>query len=167
MLLSLNLDEMPQSCLRNVTGTATYKVAGWFYTNKTVTVALLLPTTIINLTTLIVLLTAMFMGEKLLYEMDPTDPQSLLLAPTEVLQDGAKIKLEVTRSTPRRWVYSWSPHASPSHLLFVISGPLSDILTRTPERRSGLDICARWLMKLRCKISMSWDAQPGHSRTAH
>ena len=117
MLLSLNLDEMPQSCLRNVTGTATYEVAGWFYTNKTVTVALLLSTTIINLTTLIVLLTAMFMGEKLFYEMDPTDPQSLLLAPTEVLQDGTKIKLEVALSTLRRWVYGWSPRAASSYLL--------------------------------------------------
>ena len=116
MLLSLNLDEMPQSCLRNVTGTATYRVIGWFDT-KTVTVARLLPMTIINLTTLIVLLTAMFMGEKLLYEKNPTGPQSLLLAPTEVLQDGTKIKVEVSRSTVRRWVYGWSPHAASSYLL--------------------------------------------------
>ena len=46
----------------------------------------------------------MFMGEKLLYEMDPTDPQSLLLAPTQVLQEGTKIELELARSSPRRWL---------------------------------------------------------------
>ncbi|KAJ2936274.1 hypothetical protein H1R20_g824, partial [Candolleomyces eurysporus] len=69
----------PTSCYRMVEGSVDYTVMGWSTQTSYVQIAFLLPMTILNLTTLVILLTAMRMGG-LRYEHDfePTDTRSLL-----------------------------------------------------------------------------------------
>lgn len=71
----------PSSCIRAVTGTASYEVFGWEATGKTA--AYLLLTTLVNLTTLVLFSVAMYIRdeeEQNLPRFDPTDPESLILS---------------------------------------------------------------------------------------
>jgi hypothetical protein len=86
--------DAPRSCRRIVTGLGLYKVTGWHYDTKTI--AFLLPTTAINLASLILLVVAMYMGRPVLYSTDPTDPNSLLLATTELRRGNTKVKIELS-----------------------------------------------------------------------
>ena len=99
LVFTANMTNIPLSCRREVSGTATYSVTGWAYKEKTI--LFLLPATTINLATLILFLVAMCMGEKVLYEMDPTDPRSLLIQ-KRAAQEGKSIRIELGARGPRR-----------------------------------------------------------------
>jgi hypothetical protein len=77
-----------------VNGFGLYEVIGWHYDTRTV--AFLLPTTLINLASLILLLVAMYMGMPILYSTDPTDAKSLLLATTEMRRGNTKVKIDLS-----------------------------------------------------------------------
>jgi hypothetical protein len=69
----------PTSCFRSVSGTAEYQVFGWIAHAKTA--AYLIPMTLVNLTSLILLGIGMSIrnrGEGRLPHFDPTDPESLV-----------------------------------------------------------------------------------------
>jgi hypothetical protein len=70
----------PDSCSRLVLGFADNDIFGWNCTSQTA--AFLLPITLVNLTTLAILVIAMSTADKgkLLPYFDPTDPESLLLS---------------------------------------------------------------------------------------
>ena len=89
----------PPSCMRTVNGSVLYEVTGWHYDYKTI--AFLLPTTLINLSSLILLLVAMYMGEKVLYSTDPTDPKSLLLSGPELRRGNTTVKIELASGKER------------------------------------------------------------------
>ncbi|KDQ53376.1 hypothetical protein JAAARDRAFT_434009 [Jaapia argillacea MUCL 33604] len=68
---------VPHSCLRQITGTVAYNVTGWKPTWHTA--AYLIPSTLVNLTSLVLLLIAAGRwGWKPLPAVDPTDPISVL-----------------------------------------------------------------------------------------
>jgi len=74
-------EQTPLSCLRTVNGTAYLDVFGWTSTSHTG--AYLIPITLVNLATFIILVIAMCTGDsgtKLLPRFDPTDPESLILS---------------------------------------------------------------------------------------
>ena len=62
--------------MRAISGTAEYQVFGWFAKPKIA--AFLIPVTLANLTTLVILAKAMSVGNGLLLRFDPTDPESLV-----------------------------------------------------------------------------------------
>jgi len=96
-------DPAASLCMRPVNGTATYEVIGWFYQLKTF--AFLIPTTAVNLASLILLLVAMYKGDQVLYQTDPTDPESLLGATKGIHDDGSKIVVELAHD--RFWEDLW------------------------------------------------------------
>jgi hypothetical protein len=106
----------PESCNRNVPGTLTYDVIGWRYNQNTV--RSLLPHTLINLASFVLLLTAMCLGDKVLYERDPVDLITLLL-----LLTGGKERGKVQVDLESEGVYSppwYSSSADPeSERLFA------------------------------------------------
>lgn len=85
LLYSTHVDDStPSSCMRTVNGSADLQVFGWSANSQTG--VYLLPITIINLTTLVILVIAMCTddkGTKLLPRFDPTDPESLILSHDE------------------------------------------------------------------------------------
>ena len=68
----------PPSCLRPVNGTLSEEVMGWVA--KPVHIAFLLPVTIINLASLVVIVIAKAKEKRGCYEFDPSDPRPLVLA---------------------------------------------------------------------------------------
>ena len=68
----------PPSCMRTVNGTLTTNMIGWVA--KPVHIGFLMPMTILNLASLIIVITSISRAKKGCYEFDPTDPRSLLLA---------------------------------------------------------------------------------------
>ena len=86
----------PPSCNHPVNGTLTYQVIGWHY-NKT-TIEALLPPTFINLASFILLLVAMFTGNKVVYTRDPIDLNALLLLPMDGrIRGKVRVDLESER----------------------------------------------------------------------
>ena len=71
------VDPAPESCLRTVNGTFSAEVTGWVA--KPVHIGFLLPMTILNLASLIVVLISIKKAKRS-YEFDPIDPRPLLLA---------------------------------------------------------------------------------------
>ena len=69
----------PDSCNRTVTGHGWATFRGWARQGAD-TIGLLMPMTLVNLASLILTLMAMFLGKKVLYQFDPTDPRSLIFA---------------------------------------------------------------------------------------
>jgi hypothetical protein len=77
--LHLLSQDPPPTCFREVRGSVDYTVMGWFAHMSYVQVAFLLPMTIINLSTLAILLAAMWMGGlRYKYDFEPTDTRSIL-----------------------------------------------------------------------------------------
>ncbi|RXW16707.1 hypothetical protein EST38_g9142 [Candolleomyces aberdarensis] len=77
----------PQSCLRNITGSVSYSVRGWFISDSFTQGGLLLPMTFINLASFSLLVACFVIGKfEYRYEFDATDNISLLSA----LVEGAK-----------------------------------------------------------------------------
>ena len=76
-LYSTVVDPAPESCLRTVNGTFSAEVTGWVA--KPVHIGFLLPMTILNLASLIVVLISIKKAKRS-YEFDPIDPRPLLLA---------------------------------------------------------------------------------------
>jgi len=77
-LLYTTFTPPPKSCNRDVTGNVTYTVTGWSVNHRNI--YFLLPMTFINLATLILVIIATYLGDKILYEFDPTDARSLVFA---------------------------------------------------------------------------------------
>jgi len=75
----------PRSCSRTVNGTLSAEVMGWVA--KPVHIAFLVPMTIINLTSLVVILIAKAKEKRGCYEFDPSDPRPLVLA-EPILAEG-------------------------------------------------------------------------------
>jgi hypothetical protein len=94
-------------------------VIGWHYDTKTI--AFLLPTTGINLASLILLLVAMYMGRPVLYSTDPTDAKSLLLATTELRRGNTKIKIVLSSGEQHSF---WKASGSYTSTLNVSHVPL-------------------------------------------
>lgn len=82
----------PDTCRRGVNGTADLERFGW---SENQNIAYLLPITLVNLTTLVVLVIAMRTGTNLLPRFDPTDPESLLLS-----HDASGLQLTTVKSQP-------------------------------------------------------------------
>ena len=76
-LYSTMVDAAPASCLRTLNGTFSAEVTGWVA--KPVHIGFLLPMTILNLASLIVVLISIARAKRS-YEFDPIDPRPLLLA---------------------------------------------------------------------------------------
>ena len=68
----------PASCIRTVNGTMSAEVTGWVA--RPVHIAFLMPMTILNLASLIVMSISMVRVKRSGHESDPTDPRSLVLA---------------------------------------------------------------------------------------
>ena len=68
----------PPSCLRPVNGTLSEEVMGWVA--RPVHIAFLLPVTIINLASLVVIIIAKTKEKRGCYDFDPSDPRPLVLA---------------------------------------------------------------------------------------
>lgn len=84
MIYSTELDgttSPPATCMRPVSGSATFQVFGWFVTRKTA--AFLVPMTLVNLTSLVMILIVVMRvaaeRDRYLTRFDPTDPTSLIL----------------------------------------------------------------------------------------
>ncbi|KAJ2913781.1 hypothetical protein MD484_g6641, partial [Candolleomyces efflorescens] len=74
----------PQTCLRNITGSVTYSVRGWYISNAWTQAGLLLPMTLINLASLSLLIACFVIGKfQYRYQFDATDNVSLLAARVE------------------------------------------------------------------------------------
>jgi hypothetical protein len=65
------ISKPPDSCNRDVQGSLTYQVIGWHY-NQT-TIEGLLPATVINLVSFVLLLVAVFIRDRVVYPQGPTD----------------------------------------------------------------------------------------------
>ena len=74
----------PSSCDRTVNGTLSYETIGWSV--KFENIWLLLPMTIINLVSFLLLLTSMSIGELGDNKVDPTDPRQLIYS-TYIIND--------------------------------------------------------------------------------
>ena len=85
-------DDRPSTCLRDVTGSVSYSVRGWHINRKDffTQAAFLLPMTLINLASLILLLTCFYIG-RFQYQctFDATNNVSLLTAQV-VVNDGGE-----------------------------------------------------------------------------
>ena len=78
-LYSMIIDPLPPaSCIRTVNGMLNAEVTGWVA--KRVHIGFLMPMTILNLASLIVVLISIARANRGFYEFDPTDPRPLLLA---------------------------------------------------------------------------------------
>jgi hypothetical protein len=86
-------DSTPQLCLRNITGSADLQKFGWSSSGHNA--AYLIPITLVNLTTVIILIVAMRTGTSILPRFDPTDPESLILS-----HDESGIQLSTVRTQP-------------------------------------------------------------------
>jgi hypothetical protein len=64
--------------MRSVNGTLTSEVIGWVA--KPVHIGFVMPMTILNLASLIIILKSILRAKESCYEFDPTDPRPLLLA---------------------------------------------------------------------------------------
>ncbi|RXW24321.1 hypothetical protein EST38_g1511 [Candolleomyces aberdarensis] len=81
----------PSTCLRDVAGSVSYSVRGWHIDSKDsfVQAGLLLPMTLINLASLILLLSCLFIGKfQYKHNFDATDNVSLLTARVPGVQNG-------------------------------------------------------------------------------
>ena len=76
-LYSIMVDPSASSCLRTVNGTFSAEVTGWVA--KPVHIGFLMPMTILNLASLIIVLISIARAKRS-YEFDPTNPRPLLLA---------------------------------------------------------------------------------------
>ena len=83
----------PASCRRPVHGNLTYQVVGWHYNRNTIQA--LIPPTLINLASFVLLLVAMLIGDKVLYDMDPTDLRTFLLSPVDGNQYTQRVKVDL------------------------------------------------------------------------
>ena len=77
-MLYSTITDRPLSCDRMVEGWAEYTLLGWWATPRNI--GYLLPMTIINLASLILLLVAMFRRKRGSFKDDPTDPEVLASA---------------------------------------------------------------------------------------
>ncbi|KDR77667.1 hypothetical protein GALMADRAFT_209945 [Galerina marginata CBS 339.88] len=80
-LLYSTFTDRPASCNRTMNGVTVYSVLGWSVLNESF--GFLIPMTLINLTSLVLLLVAMFRTKRGSYKYDPTDPEVLALAKAE------------------------------------------------------------------------------------
>ncbi len=80
-LIYSTLDNPPTSCIRAVEGTATYQVIGW--SSKIIHIGFLMPMTLINLSSLIVIIIVLVVARGKAHSFDPTETRSLLAANTE------------------------------------------------------------------------------------
>ncbi|RXW16712.1 hypothetical protein EST38_g9143 [Candolleomyces aberdarensis] len=79
----------PQTCLRNITGSVSYSVRGWYISKSATQAGLLLPMTLINLASLSLLVACFVIGKfEYRYEFDATDNISLLSALVEGSRRG-------------------------------------------------------------------------------
>jgi len=74
----------PPSCIRTVNGTLSAEVIGWVA--KPVHIAFLMPMTMLNLASFVVVLIAMSRAKRGCYEFDPTDPRPLVLAEPSIAE---------------------------------------------------------------------------------
>jgi len=77
-MLYSTFTDRPPSCDRNVEGSTIYAALGWSVDSANI--GFLLPMTIINLASLILLLVAMFRRKKGSFKDDPIDPEVLAAA---------------------------------------------------------------------------------------
>ena len=85
-MLYSTITDRPTSCERKVKGWTDYWVLGWW--TDLGNVGYLLPMTIINLASLILLLVAMFRRKRGSFKDDPTDPEVLAAAkPGDPVED--------------------------------------------------------------------------------
>ncbi|KAF8872658.1 hypothetical protein CPB84DRAFT_1691252, partial [Gymnopilus junonius] len=75
-LIYSTLPNPPSSCTREVTGTLSYQVIGWSV--RPAHIGFLMPMTVVNLASLVILLTAMSMARSGVETYDPTDPRVLM-----------------------------------------------------------------------------------------
>ena len=85
-----------RSCQRSANGTGIFDVTGWLYTTQTI--ALLVPATLVNLVTIILLVVTMRIGNPILYTTDPTNPRSLLVSMGKLQEGKVEIALEEDNS---------------------------------------------------------------------
>jgi hypothetical protein len=79
LLYSAETPAAPESCMRRINGSAHYKVFGWSVTGKST--PYLIPMTLINLSSLIILVYAMLIsdhGSKMLPLFNPLKPEALI-----------------------------------------------------------------------------------------
>jgi hypothetical protein len=81
----------PPSCTRKLTGLVDYQILGWFV--ESMNVRFLVPMTILNLASLVIILVAMFNAKAGGYKFDHFDPNELLSASYEV-GDGQPMEWE-------------------------------------------------------------------------
>ena len=81
-LYSMTSPPPPASCLRTVNGTMSAEVTGWVA--KPVHIGFLMPMTILNLASFILVLLPIARQKTGIHEFDPTDPGSLVLAESRV-----------------------------------------------------------------------------------
>jgi len=103
LLYSTQVNEQtPASCMRTVNGHAYLDVFGWNSTSHNG--GYLIPLTLVNLTTLVILVVAMCTGDStknLLPRFDPTDPESLILSHDA---SGGHLRAATTEPTnPTPW----------------------------------------------------------------
>jgi hypothetical protein len=131
-------DPAARSCMRPVNGTATYEVTGWFYEPKTA--AFLIPTTVVNLASLILFLVAMFLGDRVLYQTDPTDPESLLGATKGIDEDGSKMVVELEHGGKYSfWGVSWMPFSYMPTIYHCIQGFWQAVTGDAPSGSSAYE----------------------------
>jgi len=80
----------PPSCVRNLTGLLSYQVRGWFM--EADNIGFLVPMTIVNLASFVLLLVAVFNAKRGDYKFDPLTPNALLSASCDT--KGQHIKWE-------------------------------------------------------------------------
>ena len=82
LLYSMTDPPPPASCIRTVNGTMSAEVTGW--AAKPVHIGFLMPMTILNLASFILMLISIALRRRDIHEFDPTDPRSLVLAASRV-----------------------------------------------------------------------------------
>ena len=82
----------PPSCIRTVTGSASYIVLGWFASGDNI--GYLMPMTLVNIAALCLLIRALYHAKSGGYKFDPLKPNALLAASTDVKNDDQPIEWE-------------------------------------------------------------------------
>jgi hypothetical protein len=85
LLYSTNTTAAPPTCLRTIDGSVDYQVIGWFVDSDNG--YLLIPLTIFNVTSLLMLIGAMLIGkEKKLFGFDPTLQNNFIFSSDQFVQ---------------------------------------------------------------------------------
>lgn len=77
-LIYSTVEDIPPSCVRTVEGNATFQVVGW--SAEIEHIGFLMPMTLINLFSLIIIVTVLVMSKGQAHNFDPTDTRPLLAA---------------------------------------------------------------------------------------